>query len=123
MQLFISSIGSADTFFLLYTALTALLIGINVALFIFYLRLYRVAPSVKNMSSGVFGSLFALLGFGCVSCGSIFFTTLFAAASGAGLIATTPYLGIGLGVLGIILLMLSSFFLVRTINTPPVCPI
>lgn len=121
--LFISSIGTMSIFSLSYTALAALLIGINSALLVCYIRLYQIAPSLRNVASGVVGSFLALLGFGCVSCGSIFFTTLLVAASGTGFLVAAPYLGIGIGILGIGLLILSAVFLARAINTPPACPI
>lgn len=118
-----SSFANTGTLFLWYYLFTALLIGINSALLMFYIRLYRSAPSLQNVTGGVLGSVLALLGFGCVSCGSIFLATLFAAVSGTSFLAIAPYLGIGVGTAGIGLLLLSAFFLVRTINTPPVCPI
>lgn len=121
--LLVSSFATAHLSFLAYSAFTALLIAINSALFTFYIRFYRIVPSLQSITSGTLGSFFALLGFGCVSCGSIFFTAFFAAASGTGILATAPYLGVGVGIVGIVLLLLSALFLARTISTPPICPV
>ncbi len=121
--LLVSSITNAPLSSLGYTALAALLIGVNVSLLAFYLRTYRAAPAAGSVAGGIAGSLFALIGFGCVSCGSVFFTTLFAAVGGTGLLATVPYLGTGVGIAGVVLLILSAAFLARAINKPPVCPV
>lgn len=120
-DLLASSLENASIFFISYTTLTALLIGINSALLIFYVRLYQIIPSFREVTVGAVGSFLALIGFGCVSCGSIFLTALVVAASGTGLAATASYLGVGIGILGIGLLILSAIFLSRAINTPPVC--
>ena len=117
-DLLLSSLQNIQPLFFLYTALAALLIGINAALLVWYIRLYQFAPSVRNVASGIAGAFLALIGFGCVSCGSIFFTALLTAASGTGLLILIPYLGVGVGILGLVLLVISAIFLSRAINTP-----
>ena len=123
--LFAFSIEKMPLISLSHAALTSLLIGINVALLSFYVRRFGGAPSTRNMASGTFGGALALamalFGFGCLSCGSIFFASLFTALGGAGLLAAVPYLGVGVSLLGIGLLTLSAVLLVRAINTPAVC--
>lgn len=125
--LFVFSLENMSFFSILHAALTSLLIGINMALLVFYVRAFGGIPSKKNVASGTFGSVFALaislFGFGCISCGSIFFATLFTALGGAGLLAAAPYLGAGISLLGLGLLVLSIVFLARAINAPTVCPI
>ncbi|HWO07175.1 MAG TPA: hypothetical protein VNM40_01170 [Candidatus Paceibacterota bacterium] len=106
-----------------YVGLLSLLIGLNVALLEFYFRMYRAAPSAAAAGSGVVGALAAILGFGCAACGSLFLASLAASVGGVGFLAFLPYGGEELGHVGIALLMLSSFLLVRAINRPPVCPI
>jgi len=124
--LFVFSLENMPFFPMLHAAATALLIGVNLALLVFYVRAFGGVPSRRNVASGTFGSMFALavalFGFGCLSCGSVFFVALVGALGGAGLLAAVPYLGIGASLLGIGLLVLSIVFLARAINAPPVCP-
>jgi len=125
--LFIFSLQNMSFLPLLHTVATSVLIGMNVALLMFYIRKFGGVPSKKNVASGTFGSVLALaislFGFGCLSCGSAFFAALFSALGGAGLLAAAPYLGTGISLLGIALLVLSIAFLARAINKPPVCPV
>ncbi len=122
-QILLSSIIGISLIELIYIAMVAVLVGINFSLFVFYLRMYRSAPSVTGVAGGFLGTVFAFLGFGCASCGTIFLSTLSVAASGVGLYALSPYLGIGLGITGTLMLLLSAVLLSRAINKPPVCPI
>ena len=124
--LFVFSLEQMSAWSLLHAATTATLIGINIALLIFYIRRFGGVPSRKNVASGTAGSALALavalFGFGCLSCGSVFFAAFFTALGGASLLAAAPYLGAGISFLGIGLLVLSIVFLARAINAPPVCP-
>ncbi len=124
--LFVFSLENMSLFSVLHAAATALLIGINAALLTFYVRKFGGVPSTKNVASGTFGSVLALsislFGFGCLSCGSVFFAALATALGGAGLLAAAPYLGVGISLLGIGLLTVSVVFLARAISKPPVCP-
>ena len=112
---------------LAFTVLTSLLIGINSALLVYYVRRFGGLPQTRNVAGGAFGSALAfaiaLFGFGCLSCGSVFVASLIAALGGAGLLAAVPYLGAGVGTLGVILLLLSVFYLARAIEKPPVCAV
>ncbi|HQT82673.1 MAG: hypothetical protein B7W98_00500 [Parcubacteria group bacterium 20-58-5] len=124
--LFVFSLQNMSLASLLHAAVTSLLIGINAALLAFYVRRFGGVPSSGSVASGTFGSVLALaisfFGFGCLSCGSVFFAALFTALGGAGLIAAVPYFGFVASALGIGLLILSVVFLARAINKPPVCP-
>ena len=115
-------VADAPPAYLAYLALASLLIGVNAALFVFYVRARRAALSVRHVAGGVLGSFFAFIGFGCVSCGSVVLAPFLAAAGAAGF-GASPYLGTGLGIAGIGLLTLSAALLARTINAPPVCPV
>ena len=124
--LFVFSLQNMSLFSILHAAATSVLIGINIALLTFYARRFGGVLSKKNIAGGTFGSALALavslFGFGCLSCGSVFFAALFSALGGAGLLTAAPYLGAGIGIFGILLLVLSIVFLARAINKPPVCP-
>ena len=107
----------------LFMFTTALLIGINIALFMFYLHAFRTKPSSMSLASGFLGAVAALFGFGCAACGSVFILSLLAASGGGSLIALFPFEGEEIGYAGVALLLTSAFFLTRAINKPIVCPI
>lgn len=122
-QLLYHSLFDFTTHGFSYAAATALLIGINAALLMFYFRMFRAAPSSATAASGLLGGGAALLGFGCAACGSVFLVSLIGTLGGAGLLTLLPYGGEELGYAGVALLAVSAFFLARAINKPPVCPI
>lgn len=111
-----------SAFELLFAVLVSLLIGMNVSLLTFFTRLYRALPRSAGVVSSV-GSLGALLGAGCAACGSVFLVSLLSTIGGSGFLALLPYGGEELRLLGLGLLITSSYVLVRSINRPPVCPI
>jgi hypothetical protein len=107
----------------LFEGLLPILVGINIALLIFYIRFFRTAPSTLSFGGGIAGSLAAFLGIGCAACGSIFLAAFASTLGAGGILALLPRGGEELGYLGIALLLVSIFTLSRTINKPPVCPI
>lgn len=121
LQLLVSSVSDVPILTLVYFAATSLLIGINVSLFLFYVRLYRTMPSASQTTSGIVGVVAAFLGLGCAACGSLVLFSI-VGTSGAGLIALLPYHGEEIKYVGLFLLMLSTILLARAINKPPVCP-
>jgi len=120
--LLVASLRDSTTQGFAYAAASSLLIGINATLLIFYVRLYRAAPSSAT-ASGLIGGIAAMLGFGCAACGSIFLTSLAASLGGAGLLALLPYGGEEIGSIGLALLAASTALLARAVNKPAVCPI
>lgn len=101
----------------------SVLVGLNMTLLIFFVRMYRSAPNSMQLAQGIGGFFTALLGFGCAACGSVFFGSVLSSAWGAGLIAALPFAGVEFAFVGMALLLYSSYRLVRYINTPAVCPI
>lgn len=106
-----------------YAGSLAIFIGINVSLLLFYFRMYRAAPSAASVASGTLGGIAAILGFGCAACGSLFLASFAATLGGTGILAALPYGGEEIGYIGMALLLLSAFLLIRAINKPVVCPI
>lgn len=111
---------SAETMFL---AVLALLIGINITLTIFYIRLHQSAPSKTGTASSIGGLIASVLGIGCAACGSLLLTSFAASFGGLGALSLLPYGGEEIGYLGAVLLFVSSIVLVRGINKPAVCTI
>jgi hypothetical protein len=116
------SFGDVSSQLLIYYVFLSALMGINVSLLVFFVRLRRAAPPTLDLSSGVIGFVVGLLGLGCAACGSIFTSALFATV-GAGIFASLPFHGAELGVLASLLLLISIASLAHAINKPAVCPI
>jgi hypothetical protein len=121
MQMLASAITTMPLPHLAYAFATAFLLGMNVALLVFYFRMFRSLPT--SAAGGILGGATALLGFGCAACGSVFIVSLITALGGAGLVATLPHHGNYFGYAGIVLLSVSAVFLTRAVNKPRVCPI
>jgi hypothetical protein len=116
----LADVGSQE---LLFISSISFLVGINIALALFYVRLYKAAPSSLSVAGGAIGFVSAIFGFGCVACGGVFLTAIATTAIGSGLIAALPFGGVEIGYLGVGFLMLSAWILAKAINKPLVCPI
>jgi len=106
---------------MLYMVLLSFLIGINVSLLIFYVRLRRVFFGAKKGVVGVLGFLSGVIGLGCASCGSILLTSFLPIFGLGWLVAFLPLHGAEFSILSIILLVWSAKVIFRGINTPMVC--
>jgi uncharacterized membrane-anchored protein YitT (DUF2179 family) len=111
---------SAETMFL---AILALLIGINITLTIFYIRLHQSAHSKTGTASSIGGLIASVLGIGCAACGSLILTSFAASVGGLGILSLLPHGGAEISYIGALLLIASCVVLVRGINTPAVCSI
>lgn len=121
-------LGTLATNFSLLTAsylfLVAIVFGINVSLLTFYIRRRQEVSHTKRVHlASIGGFVSAVLGIGCIACGSVILTAVFGLV-GAGVIITfLPFHGLEFGVIGISLLLVSTFYLVKKIHDPIVCPI
>ncbi len=106
-----------------YTVVIALLTGINVALSVYILRVQKEQLSSVGVTVGTFGILSGTVGMGCAACGSLIISSLFATAGGASALALLPLHGGEFGLLGVVLLGITTYFLLRHIAKPPVCEI
>lgn len=103
------SIGWPQFVFLL---IVAILFGISLSFSIYYLKHSRLS-GLTSLS----GLLFALLGVGCASCGSLILTPILGIAAG-GFIAALPFRGGEFAVLGLALMLWSLYSLVKKIDNP-----
>ncbi len=117
----LAAIAAVPPLDLALAAISAVLIGIVVAMSNFYARMHRAAPSLAG-GVGILGAISAFLGFGCAACGSVFLASVFAGSLG-GLAAALPFGGKEISFLGIALLAAAVYNLARGINRPKVCPI
>lgn len=104
----------------LYTVAIALLAGINIA-FITYLIRRQQELSQSGAVVGTFGILSGTVGMGCAACGSLILTSLLGTVGGAGFAAALPLRGGEFGIIGVVLLGASTYFLAKQITKPLVC--
>lgn len=106
-----------------YTVAIAILSGINVAFVVYIVKRQKQQLSAAGVTAGTFGILSGATGLGCAACGSLVISSLLATAGGAGVLTLLPLRGGEFGILGVILLGASTFFLAKHITKPPVCEI
>lgn len=106
-----------------YTVLIATLIGINVALSVYILRVQKEQLSSVGVTAGTFGILSGTAGLGCAACGSLVVSSLLATAAGAGSLALLPLRGGEFGLLSVGLLAIATYYLARRIVKPLTCEI
>ncbi|MBI3984329.1 MAG: hypothetical protein HY344_00090 [Candidatus Levybacteria bacterium] len=101
------------------TFLVAFLFAINFSFFIyFFLRAARLS---KEAGIGTSGFLLGLIGVGCASCGSVILSSFLGIGITAGFIGVLPLKGAEFGLLSILLLSISIYFLSKKIKDPIVC--
>jgi len=102
----------------------AVLVGINVALLLFYIRRRQgLQRDRATHAAGLGGMVSAVLGIGCAACGSAVLAGVAGIVGATGFIAALPLHGAEFGLLGVGLLLLTSWFLLRRIADPLVCPL
>jgi hypothetical protein len=127
LDLPISLIGSIATNFTLlsasYTIAIAILLGIDLAMVVFYLR-RRIKNTKQNgITTGFLGLTTGVLGIGCAACGSLLLTSFLSLIGATGILVTLPLHGGEFGILGLILLGLSIYTVAKQIQNPSVCKI
>jgi len=89
--------------------LESLLFGLNVALFSFY---YKKRKKYVGGTASIGGMMAGLLGIGCASCGSV----LLSLFGFSGAVLFLPFKGEEFNVLSIVLLLISSYVLMKRIS-------
>lgn len=107
----------------LYLATIAILIGINTSLVLAYVRMRRDKMRATGVASGLLGTLAGLLGLGCAACGTFVLSPLLVTIGAGGLLALLPFGGEELKYIGIVLLILSVYFLRRDLSRAAVCAV
>lgn len=120
--------GSLATNFTIFSAIylfcVAVLFGINVALLVFYIRRRQeVTRNSKLHVVSLGGIVSSILGIGCVACGSVVLTSVFAMFGAGGLVVLLPLHGLEFSFLGIIMLVISIVYLAKRVDDPMVCPV
>jgi len=122
IRLFESIATNFTTLSASYTIIIALLTGINVALFVYYVKRQRRLAQ-EGLMVGSVGIVSGVLGMGCAACGSLILTSLLGTAGGIGVIAFLPLRGGEFGILGVALLGIATYLLAKQIEKPMVCEV
>lgn len=99
----------------------SLLTGINIAMMAYYLRRRIVRQRAQGV--GILGTIVAMLGVGCVSCGSVLFSTFIGISSTTVLLGFLPLRGLEFGLIGVAVILFSIYLLSTKIINPDVCKI
>jgi len=123
IRLFESIMTNFTTISASSTIAIAVLTGINIAFIVYILKRQKQQLSAAGVTTGTFGILSGATGLGCAACGSLVISSLLATAGGASLLTLLPLRGGEFGILGVLLLSTSTYFLARHITKPPVCDV
>lgn len=104
------------------TAVTIpVLLGVDVAMIVFFFRQRRAARARGEIAAGVGGAASGAIAAGCAACGSFLLLPLLSFLGAAGALALLPLGGAEFGFLGVALLLLSISLIARKLATPAVC--
>ena len=106
-----------------YTIAIALLTGINISLLTYFIRTRKGFIGGKDAGTGIGGLVSGILGVGCASCGSFILTAALGIFGASGALSVLPFGGEEFGFLGVALLLISSYSLMKKIHEPIVCKI
>lgn len=124
VKLALALMGSLFTNFtvsgMLYAVLLPIVFSVNVALAVYYFNRLRgsSAPIAVGNSAGLIAGIF---GIGCASCSSIVAASLLSVLGLSGSLALLPFDGMEFGVIGVALLLLSTFFMIKQLQKPLAC--
>lgn len=105
---------------LILATLGSLLAGINLALAYVYMRTRGEMLIKSGFYSGV-GLLFALFGIGCAACGTALLSLILGFFGFSTMLNVLPYQGQEIGYIGLIFLIIATYFLAKKVSAPNVC--
>jgi hypothetical protein len=117
----IFDIGNAFTVSTMILAtLGSLLAGINLALAYVYMKTRGELLLKSGLYSGI-GLVLALLGIGCAACGTALLSLVLGFFGFSTMLSVFPYQGQEIGYIGLIFLLIATYFLSRKVSAPNVC--
>lgn len=123
----ISLLGSIITNFTILSALSmiviAILFGVNIAMIVYFLRRKISEVKQSGITTGFFGITSGVVGMGCAACGSLLLTSILSLFGASSVLAFLPLAGGEFGILGAILLAISTYNIAKQIQNPAVCKI
>lgn len=127
LNLPISLLGSIATNFTLlsvsYIIAIAVLLGINLAMVIYYLGRKIDGIQQGGITTGFLGITSGMLGVGCAACGSFILMNILTFIGASWVLSYLPLAGAEFGVLGVMLLVISLYLTAKQILDPAVCNI
>lgn len=114
----ISSAFTVST--LILATLGSLLAGINLALAYVYMKTRGEMLIKSGLYSGL-GLLLALFGIGCAACGTALLSLILGFFGFSAMLNVLPYQGQEIGYIGLIFLMIATYFLAKKVSAPNVC--
>lgn len=118
--LFLSITTNFSVFSASYTIAIAILFGIDLGMIVYFVKRNR-ALGQGEMTASVSGIISGMFGVGCAACGSFLATSILSLVGAGGAIALLPLRGGEFGLLSVILLVSSIYFVARKIAASPVC--
>ncbi len=106
-----------------YTVAIAVLLGINTAMVVYYMRQKKSAPIRSGVTGSLAGFVSGVFGVGCAACGTLVLGPLLALIGAGGLIYVLPLNGGEFGLLSVGILGTSIIFTAKKINNLQVCNI
>lgn len=105
----------------IYIVVISILFGVNVALLRFFIKIKQGGGTRAAATLSLGGLLSSALGIGCVACGTFLVSFIPSLLASVGLLAILPFDGEEFGVLGIALLLYSTYAISKKINEPLTC--
>lgn len=126
IAIFVKFLGGIETNVTLFSAFLivtmSILFGVNAAMFAYYLIRQRQMPKKEGMGAiGAFVS--GMFGVGCASCDSFLLGSLLASFGASGIITLFPLRGEEFSILSIAFLLLSIYWISKSIRSNKVCVI
>lgn len=118
------SYGLYSVWYLFDTIVVGLLSVFTVVNIIVFIQYYKRQKKVLNkgslLATGT-GMFLGVFGVGCISCGAIVLAPLLSALGILGSLQMLPYAGRELAVIGLIMVFLSTLYLLHQLNKPLIC--
>lgn len=123
---FVTSLyGSIQTNFTVvsasYTVLIAILFGVSISMFVYYLRRQQGFIQSSASATGLAGLVSGFFGVGCAACGTFILTSVLGLIGAGGVLTYLPLGGEEFGFLGVGLLGYSIYKTSQLIQKPLVC--
>ncbi len=116
-----SGITTLSAFYILSISLLA---GINLALFVYYIRGRQTPLKIRMNKEGVLslgGMINGFLGLGCAACGTFVLSAVLSFFGFGAILTFLPLKGAEIGFLGILFMIYATFILIKKIREPKVC--
>lgn len=112
---------STGYFPLLMILVTVTLFGINVSLLVYHIKTQKKVLLSQNSGLSAAGLILGIIGVGCASCGSLILFSLASFVGAGSFLSILPLGGEEFGLLGIALLLVSNYLILKKISAPKVC--